>query len=233
MRRYDFIFNNETGWEHGVAVTSRPPLPSPQKRGEFVEVAGKSGSLFVTDETYEDITIPVSMNYVRAPFYVARQFREIKNWLSGSGKLIFTDDSEVFYRVKTIEVSDGKRRGRVGVDLEADFTCDPFSYYESGSLEHSIDECLLNPYHECEPIYIIKGGGVCELEVNGNVMSFNIGQNITIDIERSLAYREDGVFILQEISGANYEDMKLKHGKNTISITDGAHLSIIPNWRSL
>lgn len=233
MRRFDFIFNGENAWEHGVAVATRPALPSPQKRGDFVEVAGKSGSLFVTDGTYEDITISIEMNFVRAPHYVARQFREIKNWLTGSGTLIFADDTEVFYKVKTVELSDGKRRGRIGVDMEADFTCDPFSYYSSGAFNHAVEDCLLNPYFECEPIYVIDGEGECDLTVNGNTMHFNVGQSIIINIDKSLAYRKDGEYVLQDVSGANYEDMTLKHGMNEIEVTEGFNLSIIPNWRSL
>ena len=233
MRRFDFIFNGENAWEHGLAVTTRPALPSPQKRGDFVDVAGKSGSLFVTDNTYEDITISVSMNFVRAPFYVGRQFREIKNWLSGSGTLIFSDDTEVYYKVKTIELSDGKRRGRIGVDMEADFTCEPFAYYESGSFPKSIADCLLNPYYECEPIYYIEGEGMCDLTVNGNTMTINVGQNCIVNTQLSLAYKQDGVYVLQSISGASYEDMRLKNGMNEISVSEGFNLSIVPNWRSL
>ena len=82
------------------------------------------------------------------------------------------------------------------------------------------------------PIYKIYGEGFCELVVNGKCMTSNVGQNLIIDTERKIAYREDGVLINTMVKG-NYDELLLVEGENKISITAGFDFRIIPNWRCL
>ena len=89
-----------------------------------------------------------------------------------------------------------------------------------------------NPYEISHPIYKIYGEGQCELNVNGNVISANVGQNLIIDTERKLAYREDGTLRNTNVTG-NYEELFLQERENKIMITDGFELKIVPNWRCL
>ena len=63
-------------------------------------------------------------------------------------------------------------------------------------------------------------------------MSATVGQNLTIDTDLMIAYRMDGDINNIAVTG-NYEDLWLQEGENTISITSGYDLSIIPNWRTL
>ena len=84
----------------------------------------------------------------------------------------------------------------------------------------------------CHPIYKISGNGTCILTVNGKNMSATVGQNLTIDTDLMIAYRTDGDINNIAVTG-NYEDLWLQEGENTISITSGYDLSIIPNWRTL
>ena len=61
-------------------------------------------------------------------------------------------------------------------------------------------------------------------------MRANVGQNITIDTERMIAYRTDGAMQNTAVSG-DYEDLYLLEGANQIVITSGFGLKVIPNWR--
>lgn len=63
-------------------------------------------------------------------------------------------------------------------------------------------------------------------------MVANIGQNLTIDTGRKLAYREDGTLSNTSVAG-DYDDLILIEGRNKIKITDGFELKVIPNWRCL
>ena len=63
-------------------------------------------------------------------------------------------------------------------------------------------------------------------------MTANVGQNLVIDTERELAYREDGTLSNTAISG-DYEELFLQEGENSVTITEGFELKIIPNWRRL
>lgn len=70
------------------------------------------------------------------------------------------------------------------------------------------------------------------LSVNGEKMVANVGQNLTIDTGRKLAYREDGTLSNTSVAG-DYDDLILIEGRNKIKITDGFELKVIPNWRCL
>ena len=63
-------------------------------------------------------------------------------------------------------------------------------------------------------------------------MTVNVGQNLVIDTDRQLAYRQDGTLRNTDVSG-DYEKMHLIAGTNDIEITKGFDLKIIPNWRCL
>ena len=60
-------------------------------------------------------------------------------------------------------------------------------------------------------------------------MTATVGQNLTIDTEKMLAYREDGELQNTGVTG-DYGDLYLLHGENEISISEGFSLSVIPNW---
>lgn len=60
----------------------------------------------------------------------------------------------------------------------------------------------------------------------------NVGQNLTIDTDRQLAYRSDGTLNNTAVTG-NYEDLVLVEGDNKVTITDGFDLKVIPYWRYL
>ena len=89
-----------------------------------------------------------------------------------------------------------------------------------------------NPYEIAYPIYKITGEGECTLVVNDGKMVANIGQNLTIDTGRKLAYREDGTLSNTSVTG-DYDNLILIEGRNKIEITDGFELKVIPNWRRL
>lgn len=224
-------FNGTTSNELGVAVTTRPAIPTPQPRGEYVQVAGRDGALLVTDGTYENIEILVEMNFVRRPDWIAESYRKIKMWLTGGGILRMSDDTETFYKVKACTVTGYGRKTRFGSEIEATFSCDPYVYFDSGLKAISPGD-IYNPYATATPLYKITGEGICTLTVNGNTMTANVAQNVTIDTNLYLAYRTDGTNVNMSVTG-DFDTLWLNPGDNTVSVTKGFNLEIIPNWRSL
>lgn len=225
-------FNGKMNRALGVEVTTRPSIPAPDLRGEYTQVAGRDGSLLVTDGTYENIQIDVDMNFVRPEAKVGTSYRAVKNWLQGSGILRMSDDSEVFYRVKACGITANERASKVGSKFTASFICDPFTYYNSGASFMDVENAKLNPYMECWPVYYITGNGQCTLTVNGNEMTAMVGQNLTIDTEKMLAYQEDGTLQNTAVTG-DYEALALLPGENEIGVTSGFTLKVKPNYRSL
>ena len=73
---------------------------------------------------------------------------------------------------------------------------------------------------------------MCTLEVNGKSMTANVGQNLTIDTDRMVAYREDGTLQNTAVTG-DYEDLYIPQGDVQILVSAGFDLQVTPNWRCL
>ena len=76
---------------------------------------------------------------------------------------------------------------------------------------------------------VITDTGSGSLTVNGHTMTFsaNTGE-LYIDIRRKIAYNANGVNQNSVISG-DYDDMRLQHGTNSISVSGGS-LRVYPKW---
>ena len=121
---YDIEYKGLTGREHGILITDRPAIPTPQEEVETFQVAGRDGVL--TGERYlNPVEIPVSFNFRERPSRWAERFRKIRNWLSGSGELIFSDDREYFRKVLFVQISDEERELKKIGRFETVFTVDP------------------------------------------------------------------------------------------------------------
>lgn len=234
---FDILFNGHNGREIGVAISTRPSIQAPEKRGEWVEIAGRSGSVLVSDGSYENITIEIAMNIVQPRDRINSQFRRVKDWLSGTGELRFTDDREVYYKVRQVGVTEFSRRIWQGADIIATFICDPFAYLESGRNEITMTAAKTNPGTvSCLPIYHITGGNgtAGTLTVNGNVFNFT-GRTagVFLDVENGRAY--SGSTNLNNTVQGDYNDLILKPGANTITVTPSGTFTckVIPNWRLL
>lgn len=230
--RYSIVFNGGRCEDYGIHPVTRPDIPVTQRDIELLTIPGKSGILTKDNKRYGPIEIPVEFNFSTGQEEWNLAFRNAKRWLSGSGKLEFSDDPDYFYKVFHTGISDSEREMRRIGRFKANFTCDPFSYLKDGRREYDISEVLHNPYSIAHPVYRITGEGVCYLTVNNKSMRANVGQNLTIDTDRMIAFREDGTISNTAVSG-DYEDLYLQEGDNQISITSGFDLKVIPNWRSI
>lgn len=231
---YTITFNGSTAKENNIYIVKRPSIPAPKRRVTTTAVPGRDGALIEFDGSYEPITIPVSMNFISdSADDWAEDFRTAKDWLSATGcKLVFGDDGDYFYNVYYCEITTAERTAKRLGSFTAEFVCAPYKYLYSGLEEYSYSEVLSNPYALCHPTYLITGVGECDLTVNGNTLTAWITSNITIDTERMIAYTDDGEVSNTSVSG-NYDELYLESGTNTITVTSGFTLTVIPNWRCL
>lgn len=246
MIRADIIYNNVAGREVAVALATRPSVPPPQMRGSWIDLGAVDGSMLSTDYTYENITIEAELNFVCPPDKVGIQYRRVKDWIRGSGELSFTDDPEVYYRVKAAQVGEYSRRTHFGADLLAAFICDPYTYLKDGKYTTSkifnanntgTILSMRNQGAISHPVYCIKNGSSsisAKLNVNGNVFTVHRTDGIYIDTEKMMAYNASGV---QNFStSGDFEGLLLAEGDNTIKITNNSlalKLEVVPNWRML
>lgn len=226
------IFNGVLDRDVGIMTVSRPARPIPKENIKEYDLPGRDGKLTEHLGTYQDIQISVDFNFVQEIKKWESRVREISRWLSGTGELSFSDDPDIYYKVKSIEAADITRSKRVIGKFTVKFTVDPYQYSRIGENEIPLLNNLENPGEESSPIYRIEGEGNFTLTVNANSMAIDVGQNITIDTEKEMAYKDDGSILNTTVIG-EFEDLRLKKGSNTLSATAGFTVTVKPNWRYL
>lgn len=224
MEPYLMHYNEHSSSDFGVILYDYEAYGGGQNQRTSTAIAGRQGQL-VSEPTYKsNLTIDVTLSVFK-PF--KPKIDQLKQWLSGTGTLIFSDQAECFFKVVAIDWGDIDREIRKYGRFSVQFTCTPYKYRSDGQNEYS--QITQNPYALARPIYKITGEGMCTLMVNGNEMTANAGQNLTIDTDLMMAYRQDGTLQNTAVTG-DYEDLYLVPGDNVISITSGFDLKIIPNW---
>lgn len=233
MRKFGFDNGIGTSFSHGIHFLDFPKFEYGEEIMESIHVLGRAGSLSVRTGRYTDTRIT---NLIEFKSETLEEFEgkaeEIRKWIRESKKISYTDKEDKFFVVKSVEIGDVKRKYGLWGKLTFVFVCEPFAYCESANQAIDCKNIFFNPGIFSQPIYIIKGEGMCTLTVNGKSVTANVGQNLTIDTERMISYREDGVLQNTAIKG-NYEDLYLQEGDNKITVTDGFECKVIPRWRCL
>lgn len=229
---YSITYNGENGETYGIVAARRPSVPAPEIRVTETEIPGMDGVLIENEESYGPITIPVEFNFLENEEDWMEKYRKAKRWLRGSGELKLGDDPDYFYKVYYCKITNVERTSRRLGNFTAEFTCHPYTFLQDGKQEYDYQEVLENPYMMSKPTYVIRGSGSCTLTVNGETMKATVNQNIWIDTERMIAYNAEKTNQSSLLSG-NYAGLRLKEGENTITITPGFDLKVIPNWRAL
>ena len=176
---YDIILNEESGSDIGIAVSTRPSIPSPTRQYNEIEVKGKSGKLYEDLGTYTDIDIIVKCNFVsNTPEEWNDVYRKVKRWIQSKTKLKFTDDLLYFYSINKITIDSTIRGLQVVGVFDLTINCKPHMYLESGLEEIPIVSNIYNNNEEARPTYKILGEGLLTLTVNGIAVTANVGQNL-------------------------------------------------------
>lgn len=229
---FQIEFSGHSGWEYFLLPVRRPSIPAPEERIEEVTVPGRDGILTISEGLYEPIVIPVEMNFMAPPDEWAGVYRKAKKWLSGSGKLRLSDDPGYFYRVLFCKITSTERTSRKIGRFTAEFTCDPYIYSDEGEKEVQVSGDIYNPGAICHPVYRITGEGLCTLTVNGYEFTANVGQEIIIDSDRQISYKNDGQSLNTDVTG-DYAKLWLPPGDNTVTGSTGFTVNITPRWREL
>ncbi len=230
MAKYFIIYNENTNIDLNLIMSNRPSKPSPVMEYEEVKVPG--GKTLYREKGYGDIEISISFSFIsKNPSDWEKDLRKIKRWLlsKGSNKLKFSDDLEVFYKVNKVTMDITERILRKAGAFTIKFTCDPYVYIEEDEIELSSN--IYNEYIPSKPIYRIVGEGYLTLNINNKVIKANVGQELIIDTDKGLCYR-DGIVNNVALEG-RYEDLYLQEGENTFSLNGDFKIYITPNRRTL
>ena len=228
MGKYFILYNDETNLDIDLLIVNRPSKPAPIMEYEEVKVPG--GKTLYREKGYKDIDITISFNFISKESW-DDDFRRMKKWLlnEGNNKLKFSDDFEVYYKVNKVTIDTPerviKRIGRFNVT----FTCEPYIYRDIDEIE--LNSVLYNDYLISKPIYRIVGEGYLTLNMNNKVIKANVGQELIIDTDKGLCYRE-GIVNNVALEG-KYEDMYLLEGENNFNWPESFKIYITPNLRCL
>ena len=244
----DFYFEDQDrrrSTEYGILLEAYPTIKTGQPQKDSVVIPGR-GTLYLDTGTYSDtvITLQIGMTDrnlksldISIPDYAVNEnisglYFDVLEYLSAMKEISFCDNPDYFYIVKNVELSETAQDSDVSVDFTVTLTCEPGAYLVAGKREYDVSEVLQNRYSIAHPIYNIIGEGNCTLTINRHIVTANVAQNLTIDTDRMVAYREDGTLQNTAVTG-DYEDMYILPGQNDITLTEGFTLKVIPNWRRL
>ncbi|MDM0470697.1 phage tail family protein [Clostridium perfringens] len=234
---YYLIFNNKKTIDLGMKVSKRPNIPIPERNIEFKSIKGRDGDLTRDYKTYKDIKISVSLNFISEENNFINKGAEISDWLYNirDNRLIFSDNPNIYYKVKKIECNNIERSMKVIGRFIITFVCDPYKYYiDNRTITISKTNTVINsPDFTCSslPKLTVYGDGDITIKINGKqFMLEKIEKNITVDSTLQECYRD--------MENTNYKMYgkfpKLECGKNII-IWEGnvTKIEIKTNWRCL
>ena len=87
-----FTFNGVVSDTKGIIVKKMPPLVSPKRNIETIQVDGRNGTLHIDNGTYESYNITIECVITDLT-----KINEIKAWLIGIGTIEFSTNTNVVY----------------------------------------------------------------------------------------------------------------------------------------
>lgn len=142
------IYNNLYSYDDFriiVKTVNRPLLPT--KRKNEVTIPGRNGTYDFSDDTYENVVIPVLVQYIDETFEDSRtRARAIAAWLSQASysPLVFTDEPDKYYLAKIYDAAslDAIVDLVPGGKATVNFECHPMAYSIDANLwkERVIEE---------------------------------------------------------------------------------------------
>lgn len=232
MSKLETIFNNKSNLDFNILVQNSIVRPQAEKEYEETLIPCGNKTIYY-DKGYKDVDITVKYNFNSNNY--DETWRQVKKWLmhnNNDNKLIISSDPGYYNKVNKVIIGTPERIiKRVG-RFECKFTCEPFLYLIEGQNPMQLSNNIYNPYEETMPMFIIEGEGNLTLNINGNIVKFNVGQKVIVDVKKGLCYKADRSIINTTMEGY-FEDMKLLEGDNYFNWTSGFNIKIIPNWRCL
>lgn len=222
-----FIFNGIDSSDY-LIINKLPSIFKAQKDVEKIEVQGRDGFLTQDNGNYKSI-----IKTVECTIKDLKQIDFICNWLTGSGDVIFSNESDKKYKATIINQIEFKR---VFVNFHSfiiQFECQPHKYSISNNkitLTTSGTK-IYNKGADSRPIFKIFGTGNIDLTVNSNVIHLtNVVDYVAIDSDLMDCYKDT---VLKN-NYMNGEFPILVNGVNTISWTGTVtKIEVTPNWRWL
>lgn len=226
---FNITYKNRTPQYFDAWLATIPVLTHSAINRTRFSVPKRDGELLLDDMSLNNAHWQC-MVHLKSDNYMTN-IRAIRSWLSGEGVLKISDGStpDAYYEVLQVsfveDIMKADDYGRITVDFEVY----PYEFLNSGNTAITDYSTITNPAETSKPEYVIEGTGTGTLTVNGHQMGFEASTKLTIDTRRQIAKNNQNADANDKING-DYEQLYLKNGANTISISSGFTLKVIPHW---
>ena len=220
-------FNGHVNTEFGIIVNDLGRRKKAQERLDTYDIPYRDGKLHILSGTYESYERKMTLS---AKDKTRRA--EINAWLTGSGKLITSDDPGGYFNATVTSPLDFSRVSKRFDQIEITFDVDPFFYLDSGDTAQeytSNPQTIVNPGTVPAAPYIkITGSGSVVLTIGETAVSLSIEDYLEIDSARQLCYRDT----LNKGSSMTGKFPLIPVGSTGILWTGTvSKVEIIPRWR--
>jgi len=204
-----FIWNDISSLEYDLIITSIPPRIKPQLRGETIEVPGRHGSLFESEEAYDTKSLSIECTFVpnnKSEEDINNIIMELPLWLDGTGKLIISDYPYLYYEARITNVIPIERYFKRYRRFPIKFEVHPFSKtlaeYEINKTTTEEESFSIFSYYPVSPTIEVIGSGNITLHINNQAIHLkDIAGKIIIDCEFMNAILENGTNANNKVNG--------------------------------
>lgn len=221
----------------GVWLEKAPPVVSAAERGEWIEIAGKHGEAWRSDNAYEGFDLD-------AEIYVPEtcDLSAVMDWIRGAERLRFGDHAWE-YRVSAAEtqlnLEDWDEFPECGHLATVTWHAEPFRYRwpEAEAIECRNPDAIQNPgTAQAAPLITITGSGDVSLSIGGYLVNVDgMEDGVVIDCEAQMAWNlamtqvlTGGITLISTDKG---RWPRLNPGGNAIAWTGNCLVEIVPRWR--
>ncbi|GIO22425.1 phage tail family protein [Oceanobacillus sp. J11TS1] len=217
--------------EYGFKPKGRIVVPTPEEGIEHIDIKGRHGSL---TKKYGFKDIPLSVHFtILADQSFKKVFRQAKILLFQAQTLVFEDDGDVHYRVKSVSIEDAENLVLQFGEFTVHFVLAPFQYETNPMQTITGRHVFNNPGYESQPYIKATCSGNGKIFVNGQeIQIVNINGTIEIDSELMNAYRKTTGNITNLNNHMVGDFPIFQHGNNVVEYSGAiSKLEINPRWR--
>ena len=197
--------------DYGIGCGGFPPIVIPKKRITVESLSGRNGSLTTTDDCYDSYTKNVEC-------YMEDDVYKDLTWLSGSGKLVLSNELNREYDVTLRNNIELEQIATYWRNFILKFEVQPF---KKGRNKHMIEKETNDFTFEVGgnakalPLIYITGTGDIDVTINEKIFKIqNLNSTIFIDSELQVALEDEQ----NALNKTNGEFPTLNPGINTVHI---------------
>lgn len=214
-----FTFKGISSEDMGLRLISLPPPSRAEKFTEAITIPGRPRPLMKVRDEFTNFEIEIECIILDVT-----RTRDIFSWLSGSGRLIYSDEPDKYYTavsnriIEAVRVSDEIRSFTLAVE------CLPFAYAVDNDPVMLQEPGYINVSgtYPAAPVWTIYGNGKITLNVNNASEPLIITDTdgyIVIDTEAMFAYKWAGTSKQALVNRTKNKFPLLAVGTNSVSWT--------------